>query len=246
MRKAIVIPARKGSTRLKDKLLLPVNGKPVIAWTVENCLKTGIPVIVACDSQEFVEILKDYPIEIILTPSDLKSGSDRIAYAVKDKDLDYIVNVQGDEPLIEPRDIVKLFDLLKDSPVATLYYPIEKEDDYLNPNIVKVISDKDDFAIYFSRSPIPFYRDLDFNQMLKILTPKKHLGIYGYHKKVLIDFSYNLKPAPIEEVEKLEQLRFLYNGYKIKLAKASMDTVGIDTKEDYEKFCSLVEKEVRR
>ena len=93
MKKAIVIPARKGSTRLKDKLLLPVNGKPVIAWTVENCLKTDIPVIVACDSQDFVEILKDYPIEIILTPSDLKSGSDRIAYAVKDKDLDYIVNV---------------------------------------------------------------------------------------------------------------------------------------------------------
>jgi CMP-2-keto-3-deoxyoctulosonic acid synthetase len=172
MKKAIVIPARKGSTRLKDKLLLSVNGKPVIAWTVENCLKTDIPVIVACDSQEFVEILKDYPIEIILTPSDLKSGSDRIAYAVKDKDLDYIVNVQGDEPLIEPGDIVKLFDLLKDSSVATLYYPIQKEDDYLNPNIVKVISDKDDFAIYFSRSPIPFYRDLDFNQMLKTFTPK--------------------------------------------------------------------------
>jgi 3-deoxy-manno-octulosonate cytidylyltransferase (CMP-KDO synthetase) len=127
-----------------------------------------------------------------------------------------------------------------------LYYPIEKEDDYLNPNIVKVISDKDDFAIYFSRSPIPFYRDLDFNQMLKILTPKKHLGIYSYHKKVLIDFSYNLKPAPIEEVERLEQLRFLYNGYKIKLAKASKDTVGIDTKEDYERFCSLIEKEIRR
>lgn len=242
MKKAIVIPARKGSTRLKDKLLLPVNGKPIIAWTVENCLKTDLPVIVACDSEEFAEVLKHYPVDIILTPKELKSGSDRIAYAIKDEDLDYIVNVQGDEPLIDPKDVVKLFELLEESPVATLYYPIENEDDYLNPNIVKVISDKDDFAIYFSRSPIPFYRDIDFSQMINVFIPKKHIGIYGYRKESLLDFSFRLKPAPIEEIEKLEQLRFLYNGYKIKVAKASKDTVGIDTKEDYEKFCSLITK----
>lgn len=240
MESLIVIPARKDSTRLKNKLLLPVKDKPLIAWTVENCLKSGFPVMVACDSKDFLEILKGYDIEIVLTPSDLKSGSDRIAYAIKDLDVKYIVNVQGDEPLISPEDIKKIFENLKNDKVVTLSYPINNEDDYLNPNIVKVVVDKDNYALYFSRSPIPFYRDIDFYQMYRIFSPLKHIGIYGYQKKALLDFSINLKSSPLEEVEKLEQLRFLYNGYKIKVLKAEKDTIGIDTKEDYEKFCKIL------
>ncbi len=240
MNSLIVIPARKGSTRLKNKLLLPVKGKPLIAWTVENCLKSGFPVMVACDSKDFLEVLKDYNIEIVLTPSDLKSGSDRIAYAIKDLDVKYIVNVQGDEPLISPEDIKKIFEYLKNDKVVTLAYQINNEDDYLNPNVVKVVVDKDNYALYFSRSPIPFYRDIDFYQIYKIFSPLKHIGIYGYQKEALIDFSINLKPSPLEEVEKLEQLRFLYNGYKIKVIKAEKDTIGIDTKKDYEKFCNIL------
>lgn len=240
MESLIVIPARKGSTRLKNKLLLPVKDKPLIAWTVENCLKSGFPVMVACDSKDFLEILKGYDIEIVLTPSDLKSGSDRIAYAIKDLDVKYIVNVQGDEPLISPEDIKKIFENLKNDKVVTLSYPINNEDDYLNPNVVKVVVDKDNYALYFSRSPIPFYRDIDFYQMYRIFSPLKHIGIYGYQKKALLDFSINLKSSPLEEVEKLEQLRFLYNGYKIKVLKAEKDTIGIDTKEDYEKFCKIL------
>lgn len=240
MRKAIFIPARRGSTRLKDKLLLKVKNKPIIVWTVENALKSGYPVVVVCDDEEFKKVLSDYPVEVILTPPNLKSGSDRIAYALKDLDYDVVVNLQADEPLIDPKDIKKVFDALEMSFVATLSYPIEKEEDYINPNIVKVITDKDDYALYFSRSPIPFYRDVDFTQMLKILKPKKHIGVYGYHKNVLIDFSFNLKPSALEEIEKLEQLRLLYNGYKIKVIQASKDTLGIDTEEDYQKFCQLI------
>lgn len=240
MKKAIFIPARRGSTRLKDKLLLSVKGKPVIAWTVENALKVGYPVVVVCDDEKFKKVLSDYPVEVIITPSNLRSGSDRIAYALKDLDYDVVVNVQGDEPLLDFEDIKKVFYALKDSPVATLSYPIEKEEDYINPNIVKVITDKEGYALYFSRSPIPFYRDIDFSDMLKILKPKKHIGVYGYHKDVLLNFSFYLKPSPLEEIEKLEQLRLLYYGYKIKVIQASKNTLGIDTKEDYERFCQLV------
>lgn len=240
MKKAIFIPARRGSTRLKDKLLLPVKDKPVIAWTVENALKVGYPVVVVCDDLEFKNVLKDYPVEVILTPSDLKSGSDRVAFALKDLDYDTVVNLQGDEPTVDPQDIKKIFQALEKDKVATLSYPIEKEEDYINPNIVKVVIDKDNYALYFSRSPIPFYRDIDFSKMLNILKPQKHIGIYGYRKEVLLDFSFKLSPSAIEEVEKLEQLRFLYNGYKIKVIQASKDTLGIDTKEDYERFCQLI------
>ncbi len=241
MENLIVIPARKGSTRLKNKLLLPVKDKPLIAWTVENCLRSGFPVMVACDSEDFFEALKDYNIKIVLTPSDLKSGSDRIAYVVKNLDVKYIVNVQGDEPLVSPEDIKKIFENLKSDKVVTLSYPINNEDDYLNPNVVKVVVDKDNYALYFSRSPIPFYRDIDFHKMCRIFSPLKHIGIYGYQKDTLLDFSTNLKPSPLEEIEKLEQLRFMYNGYKIKVIQAENDTVGIDTKEDYEKFCKILD-----
>ncbi len=203
-------------------------------------MKVGYPVVVVCDDEEFKKVLSDYPVEVILTPSNLKSGSDRIAYTLKNLDYDVVVNLQGDEPTIHPQDVKKIFQTLEQDQVATLSYQIENEEDYINPNVVKVITDKNGYALYFSRSPIPFYRDIDFSQMLKILKPQKHIGVYGYHKDVLLEFSFNLKPSPLEEVEKLEQLRLLYNGYKIKVIQASKDSIGIDTKEDYERFCSLI------
>ncbi|MCX7760597.1 MAG: 3-deoxy-manno-octulosonate cytidylyltransferase [Hydrogenothermaceae bacterium] len=242
MKTAIVIPARRGSTRLKDKLLLKVKDKPIIAYTVENCLKVkGIDrVIVACDDEEFKKVLKDYPVDIILTPTELQSGSDRVAFAVKNLDFDFVVNVQADEPLLNPEDIHKVAEGLREYPVATLAYPIENEEDYLNPNVVKVVLDRESCGIYFSRSSIPFYRDIDFNTLKNLKYPLKHIGVYGYRKDVLLTFAYSMEKSPIEEIEKLEQLRLLYNGYKIKVFIASKDTVGIDTKEDFEKFCTLI------
>ncbi len=245
----IIIPARKGSTRLKDKLLLQVKGKPIIYWTAENCLKVRNvdKVIVATDSEEIKNIFKnENGIEAVMTPSDLKSGSDRVAFVAKELDEDKIINVQGDEPLLDPKDIEKVVDGLNEADVTSLYFPIKDEDHYINPNVVKVVLDKDDFALYFSRSPIPFYRDISFEEMKQNYKniPSKHIGVYGYRKDVLLKFAYHLNPSPIEEIEKLEQLRLLYNGYRIKLFQANKDTVGIDTKEDYQHFCKLVEGEV--
>ncbi len=245
----IIIPARKGSTRLKDKLLLEVKGKPIIYWTAENCkkVKNVDKVIVATDSEEIKNIFKnEEKIEAVMTPSDLKSGSDRVAFVAREINEDKIINVQGDEPLLDPEDIEKVVNGLDKAEVTSLYFPIKDEDHYINPNIVKVVLDKDDFALYFSRSPIPFYRDISFEEMKNRYknTPSKHIGVYGYKRDVLLDFAYNLEPSPIEEIEKLEQLRLLYNGYRIKLFQANKDTVGIDTKEDYQHFCKLVEGEV--
>ncbi len=240
----IIIPARKGSTRLKNKLLLQVKGKPVIQWTAENCLrvKNASRVIVATDSQEIADIFKNSEVETVLTPPDLNSGSDRVAYVAKELNEEKIINVQGDEPLLEPSDIEKVIDALNKAQISTLAYPIQDEENYLNPNVVKVVIDKNGYALYFSRSPIPFYRDIAFSQMVKTFeTPVlKHIGVYGYRKEALMDFAFKLSQTTYEQIEKLEQLRLLENGYRIKIIKASKDTLGIDTKEDFEKFCQIV------
>jgi len=240
----IIIPARRDSTRLKNKLLLQVKGKPIIQWTAENCLnvKNADRIIVATDSEEIASVFEKSPIETVITPSDLKSGSDRVAYVAKDINADRIINVQGDEPLLAPADIQKVIDGLYEADVTTLSYPLTDENDYINPNVVKVITDTQGYALYFSRSPIPFHRDIDFSQMIKKFKApvKKHIGVYGYRKKVLMDFAYNLKPSDYEQIEKLEQLRLLENGYWIKVISADKDSLGIDTKKDFEKFCSIV------
>ncbi|WP_456383817.1 3-deoxy-manno-octulosonate cytidylyltransferase [Persephonella sp.] len=240
----IIIPARKGSTRLKNKLLLQVKGKPVIRWTAENCLrvKNADRVIVATDSEEIASIFDGSPVEAVLTPSDLKSGSDRVAYVARDIDADRIINVQGDEPLLDPSDIQKVIEGLSEADVTTLSYPITDENDYINPNVVKVVTDRNGYALYFSRSPIPFYRDIDFTQMINgFKNPvKKHIGVYGYRKEVLMDFAYRLEPSDYEQIEKLEQLRLLENGYRIKVLPAEKDSLGIDTEEDFKRFCSIV------
>ncbi|WP_297473633.1 3-deoxy-manno-octulosonate cytidylyltransferase [Persephonella sp.] len=240
----IIIPARKGSTRLRNKLLLEVKGKPVIQWTAENCLKVknAEKVIVATDSEDIAKIFAGSPIEAVLTPSDLKSGSDRVAYVAKDIDQEKIINVQGDEPLLLPEDIQKVIDGLDDAQITTLSFPINNEEEYINPNVVKVVTDREGYALYFSRSPIPFYRDIDFSQMLrKFKNPvMKHIGVYGYRKDALMDFAYRLKPSVYEQIERLEQLRLLENGYRIKVFTAQKDTLGIDTEEDFEKFCRII------
>ncbi|WP_293444828.1 3-deoxy-manno-octulosonate cytidylyltransferase [Persephonella sp.] len=240
----IIIPARKGSTRLRNKLLLEVKGKPVIQWTAENCLKVknAEKVIVATDSEDIAKIFAGSPIEAVLTPSDLKSGSDRVAYVAKDIDQEKIINVQGDEPLLLPEDIQKVIDGLDDAQITTLSFPINNEEEYINPNVVKVVTDREGYALYFSRSPIPFYRDIDFSQMLRNFENPvmKHIGVYGYRKDALMDFAYRLKPSVYEQIERLEQLRLLENGYRIKVFTAQKDTLGIDTEEDFEKFCRII------
>jgi len=240
----IVIPAREGSTRLKNKLLLPVKGKPVIRWTVENCLKVrnADRIIVATDSHRIASVLKDLPVDLVMTPSELKSGSDRVAYAVRELPVEKVVNVQGDEPLLHPPDIEKVIEGLEEAEITTLSHPIKTEEEYLNPSVVKVVVDRDGYALYFSRSPIPYHRDGGFSQLVEKYgnVVKKHIGVYGYRKPVLMDFAYNLESSLYEQVERLEQLRLLENGYRIKVLPAEKDSLGIDTEEDLQAFRRLV------
>jgi 3-deoxy-manno-octulosonate cytidylyltransferase (CMP-KDO synthetase) len=240
----VIIPAREKSTRLPRKLLIEVEGKPIIRWTVENCLNIdGIDkIIVATDSEAIANTVKDLKnVEAVLTPSDLKTGSDRIAFVSKELKTDKIINIQGDEPIFSPEDINKVISALDESDVSTLAHKISSKEEYLNPNNVKVVLDKNGYALYFSRSPIPYLRDTEFSPEMNIY---KHIGIYGYRRDVLLDFAYKLESPFIEEAEKLEQLRLLYHGYKIKVIITENKTLGIDTEEDLNKFITYLQSQM--
>ncbi len=231
MRRLIVIPARLNSTRLKEKPLAPILGKPLIKWVVEGCLKTGERVILATDSKRIYEVVKDLPVEVKFTPSDLPSGSDRVAYAVKEENVDYVINYQGDEPFVYKEDIQKLFNALEDHLVATL--ALKDPQAYADPNSVKVVLRQDHTALYFSRSPIPYMKTSSDPY------PLKHVGIYAYRKEVLLDFT-SMKKGKLEALESLEQLRFLEAGYNIRVVLTQNYYHGVDTEEDIR----LVEREL--
>ena len=221
-----MVPARLGSTRLKNKPLREIKGKPLIRWVTENLLKTGFKVLVATDSERVKGAVEDLT-EVVLTPSELPSGSDRVAHALKGlKDIPpYVVNYQGDEPFAYREDLLKLYKSLKGgSPVATLAQPLEER--FLNdPNTVKVVTDLRGYALYFSRSPLPYPRG-GFR-----FKPLKHIGVYAFKTEVLFRFT-SLKPTPLELTEGLEQLRLLENGIPIKVELTDNYYHGVDTEED--------------
>jgi CMP-2-keto-3-deoxyoctulosonic acid synthetase len=223
MRKLIVIPSRLGSSRLKEKPLRIIKGKPLIRWVVEGCLRTGEDVILAVDSEKIAEVVKDLPVKVVFTPSDITSGSDRVAHVVKDLDVDFVINYQGDEPFVYKEDVQRLFLALEESPVATL--AVRDPDAYRDPSSVKVVLDKDQYALYFSRSPIPYIKQEDS------FYPLKHVGIYAFRKDVLMDF-VRWQPSHLERLESLEQLRLLENGIKIKVLLSQNYYHGVDTEED--------------
>ena len=235
-----MIPARLDSTRLPGKLMMDLNGSPVILSTLLNTIKTNLfdEVYVVTDSKEIYNYLIKHHKNILFSKENHVSGSDRIAEFAKDMEVDIIVNVQGDEPLIDKKSLQKLvntFKLDKDKKIdlVSLMKVISNMEEVENPNNVKVVTDSDDFAIYFSRSPIPF--NSASNPKLNYF---KHIGIYGFRKKSLVDF-YNSKPTKLELIEKLEQLRYLESGKKIKMLISNFDGIGIDTMEDLIKARSL-------
>ena len=249
MKKIVVIPARLNSTRLPNKVLLDLNGKSVVQRVYEQCKKAQSidEVYIATDSQKVKEVCSSFTNNIILTDEKHQSGTDRIAEAISDIDCDIIINVQGDEPFIEPSLIDKLANSFKNSDIimSSAMHKISKVEELKSPNVVKVTIDKNSNALYFSRSIIPHHRDeweTLLNHHIDIPAPLKfyrHLGIYGYTKDFLIKYS-QMEQSYLERLEKLEQLRVLENGYKIKMIETNYNSIGIDTQEDYKMALSLL------
>jgi len=241
MKKVIIIPARLDSSRLPKKVLLDLKGKTVIQRVYEQCLKVKNVdgVYVATDSIEIKEVCETFTNNVIITKSTHKSGTDRIGEAVSAIDCDIVINVQGDEPFIEPSLIEALVNSFSNSEISmsSAMSKINNVKDLQNTNVVKVVTDLHNNALFFSRSLIPFPRDVKeistANEVIEESQFFRHIGIYGYRKDFLLHF-VNLEQSYLEKVEKLEQLRALENGFKIKMIEASSSLIGIDTREDYE------------
>lgn len=238
----VIIPARMSSTRLQRKMLLDVVGLPLIVRVANQArLSQAKQVVVATDHAEIFDVCKEYKIEVMMTSNDHESGTDRISEVVHELQLpsdEIIVNVQGDEPLIDPELINNLADFiqLKQTSIATIAHPITSPDEIFNPNVVKTVLDKDNLALYFSRAPIPYYRE-GFNNAPDFKAPKqlnilRHIGIYAYQVSFLNTY-HQLPSCPLEQVESLEQLRAIYNGYKIAVMTTKHAPAhGVDTLED--------------
>jgi len=243
-----IIPARYSSTRLPGKPLIDLCGKPMIQRVYEQTKKAKLieNVLVATDHSKIAEIVNSFGGEVILTPTNLKSGSDRIAYAAKK--IGYgkvIVNVQGDEPLISPKMIDEaIAPLINDRNIkaATLVKKIVKPKDLVNPNIVKVVLDKKGYAIYFSRSAIPFYRsESNISKWHQHFTYYKHIGLYVYRRSFLLRFT-SWRASALEQAEQLEQLRIIENGFKIKATITNNDSIPVDTQEDVKHVRSILKR----
>ena len=240
---AIIIPARYGSSRLEGKPLIEVEGKPIIQWVYEKAQMSKLAdmIIVATDDNRIYDAVKEFGGNVEMTSTEHKCGSDRIKEVVlRHPEISYVVNLQGDEPLIKPESIDEVIKNVKDddkADISTLIRKIEDINEANNPNLVKCVVDNFGFAMYFSRSKIPFERNVgkvDFYG---------HLGIYGYKREALIKMT-ELPQSTYEQAESLEQLRALQNGMKIKTSVVDFIPVGIDTVEDLEKFKEIIAKTI--
>src|SRR5262245_44613780 len=239
MKTAIVIPARYASTRLPGKPLLRATGKYLIQHVYERARQArAVDVIVATDDARIAEAVREFGGRVEMTRADHPSGTDRVAEVARRLDADVIVNLQGDEPLVEPSALDLLPELLHrdpDADVATLAAPIDSREQWLDPACVKVVCDACGRALYFSRSPIPCVRDGAPDLARRPPLFLQHLGLYAYRRHFLLNLAL-LPPEPLEEVEKLEQLRVLALGRKIHVGVVAHAGRGVDTPADYEQF----------
>ncbi len=235
---AVIIPARYGSSRLEGKPLIEVGGKPIIQWVYEKAMQAKLAdiIIVATDDERIFNAVKAFGGNVEMTSIEHKCGSDRIKEVVmRHPEISYIVNLQGDEPLIKPESIDEVAKNVKDDEIADISTLIRKisAEEAENPNLVKCVKDNNGFAMYFSRSKIPFERNCGKADFYG------HLGIYGYKREALIKMT-ELPQSSYEQSESLEQLRALQNGMKIKTSLVDFVPIGIDTAEDLEKFKKAV------
>jgi len=236
-----IVPARFNSTRFPGKPLAHLNGKPVIQWVYENLTasKTVETSIVATDDVRIKETVESFGGTAVMTSPSHKSGTDRIAEVARNIDCDIVVNVQGDEPFVTPQMIDDVVDTIVKDPgasISTLAVKITREEDLLSPHVVKVVLDSNGYAIYFSRSPVPYYREEWVSLSDITLVPDrtvvlKHIGIYCYRRDILLTLTAMPK-SRLEHIERLEQLRAIDAGYKIKVRETVCDTIGIDTEDD--------------
>ncbi|MPT31147.1 MAG: 3-deoxy-manno-octulosonate cytidylyltransferase [Chryseobacterium sp.] len=240
MKVIAVIPARYNSTRFPGKMMEILGNRTIITTTYQNVVETGLfdEVFVATDSELIFDEISKNDGKAVMT-GEHETGSDRIAEAVQNIDCDIVINVQGDEPFLKKEPLKQLIDVFskddkKEVSLASLKIQLKESEEILNPNNVKVVTDNNGFALYFSRSVIPFHRELSYN-----VKYYKHIGVYAFRKEALIKFS-SLEMTPMEISEKLEQLRYLENGMKIKMVETDFVGIGIDTPEDLEKAKLLI------
>ncbi|WP_435802744.1 3-deoxy-manno-octulosonate cytidylyltransferase [Polaribacter sp.] len=236
MKVIAMIPARYSASRFPGKLMKDLGGKPVIVRTYEATLQTNLfdEVYVVTDSDIIFKTMENANGKVIMSQTAHECGSDRIAEAVENIEADIVINVQGDEPFIDAISLSKLIevfkvDVKKEIDLASLKVHITNKEDIENPNNVKVITDVNNLAIYFSRSVIPFQRDTDV-----VVKYYKHKGVYAFRKQALLDF-YKTPITPLEAAEKIEAIRYQEIGKKIKMVETAIEAIGIDTPEDLEK-----------
>lgn len=240
MKTAIVIPARHASTRLPGKPLLRETGKYLIQHVYERALQVrGVSaVVVATDDERIADAVRSFGGRVAMTRADHPSGTDRVAEVARGLDADLIVNLQGDEPLIEPASLELLAEMLRQDTtcdMATLAVPIRTREQWLNPACVKVVCDATGRALYFSRAPIPFVRDGEPDFAARPARFLQHLGLYAYRRAFLLELA-TLPPEPLENFEKLEQLRVLAVGRRIAVGVVEQAGLGVDTPADYAEF----------
>lgn len=227
---AVVIPARYASARLPGKPLARIDGRPMIwyVWDKAARSRTAARVVVATDDERIAAAVRGFGGEAVMTSSSCASGTDRVAEAARGLPEEIIVNLQGDEPMMHPSVIDAVARPLLDDPavmMSTAALPLDDPEEYARPSVVKVVTDCRGDALYFSRSPIPHFRDAGRGRF------RKHLGIYGYRKEFLFRVAA-LPPSPLEEAERLEQLRVLQSGFRIRVVDVEFDSVGVDTPDD--------------
>ncbi len=237
MRSVAIIPSRYASTRLEGKPLIDIAGKPLVQWVYEAVQKARLVdrIIVATDDGRVVDAVNHFGGEVCLTSPHHSSGTDRIAEIASQLTCDVIINVQGDEPLIDPQLIDEMVRVLSGDAtiyMTSAYAPLQLQDEIANPHVVKVVVDRRGYALYFSRAPIPYrFPEQTGSPFARSF---KHIGLYGFRKAFLMEF-VRWGPSPLEREERLEQLRVLENGYQIKMVYTDCDSIGVDTREDVER-----------
>ena len=237
-----VIPARLESVRLPRKLLKPLLGKPLIQYVYENAKQAKKPskVVIACDHAEIVNAVKAFGGEAVMTSTKHQSGTERLTEVAEKTVADIFVNLQADEPLMHPSvidDVISALELNSEYLMATACIRMYDEHDFKSPNVVKLVKNHKDEALYFSRAPIPHDRDKSETDFFK------HLGIYAYRRDFLLKIS-SLKSSILEKREKLEQLKVLENGYAIKVLETAYDSIGVDVEEDLRKVEKILKSKL--